>query len=158
MAILLKYVLFIIKRTVGEAKKKWKDLLAKAWIEDAKAQKTTFHKRGPLAVDLIIIKAIYYTFLDVYDRVSTSSASWWEKRTQLKTTLFPGLLSPRDEVEFLIRLVPVPVFAPVLSKRTATIPSDILRAERKRPPSDQLKTPTPQNCYLITINGQSSKI
>ena len=60
MAILLKYVLFIIKRTVGEAKKKWKDLLAKAWIEDAKAQKTTFHRRGPLATDLIIIKAILY--------------------------------------------------------------------------------------------------
>ena len=40
MAILSKYVLIIIiKRTVGEAKKKWKDLLAKAWIEDARAQK-----------------------------------------------------------------------------------------------------------------------
>ena len=31
MAILLKYVIIIIiKQTVGEAKKKWKDLLAKA--------------------------------------------------------------------------------------------------------------------------------
>ena len=40
MAILLKYVIiFIIKRTVRVAKKKWKDLLAKAWIEDARAQK-----------------------------------------------------------------------------------------------------------------------
>ena len=40
MAILLKYVIIIIiKRTVGVAKKKWKDLLAKAWIEDARAQK-----------------------------------------------------------------------------------------------------------------------
>ena len=40
MDILLKYVLIIIiMRTVGEAKKKWKDLLTKAWIEDAKAQK-----------------------------------------------------------------------------------------------------------------------
>ena len=40
MATLLKYVInIIIERTVGEAKKKWKDLLAKAWIEDARAQK-----------------------------------------------------------------------------------------------------------------------
>ena len=40
MDTLLKYVInIIIKRTVGEAKKKWKDLLAKALIEDARAQK-----------------------------------------------------------------------------------------------------------------------
>ena len=43
MAILLKYVIIIIiKQTVGEAKKKWKDLFAKAWIEDARAQKQHF--------------------------------------------------------------------------------------------------------------------
>ena len=53
-----------------------------------------------------------------------------------------GLLIPRVEVEVLIRVVPVPVFAPVSSKRTATILWDILRAEGKRPPSDQLKTAT----------------
>ena len=40
MAILLKYVIIIIiKHTVGEAKEKWKGLLAKAWIENARAQK-----------------------------------------------------------------------------------------------------------------------
>ena len=51
----------------------------------------------------------------------TESLHRQHRGTQLKTTLFPGLLSPRDEVEFLIRLVTGPVFAPVSSKRTAKI-------------------------------------
>ena len=49
----------------------------------------------------------------------TESLHRQHRGTQLKTTLFPGLLSPRDEVEVLIRLVPVPMFVPVSSKRTA---------------------------------------
>ena len=107
-----------------------------------------------------MIKAKYCTFPDIYDRVSASSASWCEKRTQLKTTLFPGLLSPREEVEFLIRLVPVLVFAPVSSKRTAEpqyfeifcVPrvNDHLLASLKH-------LPPPPPKFLLN-NNQSSKI
>ena len=82
-----------------------------------------------------------------------------KKRTQLKTTLFPGLLSPKNEVEFLIRLVPVPVFAPVSSKRTAEpqyfeifcvprVNDHLLACSKHLPPPPPLP-----NFYLITIKA-----
>ena len=47
MDTLLKYVInIIIKRTVGEAKKKWKDLLAKAWIEAVLEHRNNIPQKG----------------------------------------------------------------------------------------------------------------
>ena len=66
-----------------------------------------------------------------------------KKRTQLKTTLFPWLLSLRDEVEFLIRLVPDYRCLRLCRVREQPQYFEIFCVpEGKRTPSDQLKTPT----------------